>query len=236
MPPRFWVGATCALVLLWPASTLATGSAVQPDPMLSRYRRAAEIQASDAHRWILNENVLPHWIPGRDAFWYDREIPAGHRFTVVDAATGAKSDAFDHARLAQELGKKLGKALDPDDLPLNAVRVNLDEGAVRFSAFGKFWRFDRANTLSEEAAPRGDYAVSPDGKLGVFSKDDNLWVEDLKTGAKTQLTFDGEQYYAYGAAPAANPAGPPAPKVVWSPDRSGSSPPRRTTERSWICR
>jgi dipeptidyl aminopeptidase/acylaminoacyl peptidase len=197
---------------------MATDSAVSPDSMLSRYQRAAEIQAADAHHWILNENVLPHWISGRDAFWYKRETPAGHRFTLVDAATGAKSDAFDHARLGQALGKKVGKILDPDNLPLNAVRISLDEGTVRFSAFGKFWRFDRTNTLSEEAAPRGNYAISPDGKLGVFSKGNNLWVEDLKTGAQTQLTFDGEQYYAYGAAPAANPAGPPAPKVVWSPD------------------
>lgn len=187
------------------------------DLMLARYQRAAEIQAAKAHRWILNENVVPHWIPGVDRFWYERESAEGHRFTIVDAATGAKADAFDHARLAKTLGERLGKSFDPNALPLYNVTIDAD-GVVRFTTSGRAWRFDRAETLSEDAAPRGNYALSPDGKLGVFSKDSNLWVEDMKTGVQTQLTFDGEPYYAYGSPPAARAASSPTPAVVWSPD------------------
>jgi dipeptidyl aminopeptidase/acylaminoacyl peptidase len=187
------------------------------DLMLARYQRAAEIQAANAHRWILNENVVPHWIPGRDQFWYKRELAEGHRFTTVDAATGAKADAFDHAHLAKTLGERTGKPFDPNALPLYNVTIDAD-GVVRFTTLGKAWRFDRAEALSEDAAPRGNYALAPDGKLGVFSKDANLWVEDMKTGAQTQLTFDGETYYAYGAPPAARTSSSPTPYVVWSPD------------------
>jgi dipeptidyl aminopeptidase/acylaminoacyl peptidase len=185
--------------------------------MLARYQRAAEIQAAIAHRWILNENVVPHWIAGHDQFWYRRELADGHRFTTVDAATGAKADAFDHARLAKALGERTGKSFDPNALPLYKLSIDAD-GVVRFTTLGKAWRLDRAQAISEDAAPRGNYALSPDGKLGVFSKDANLWVEDMNTGAQTQLTFDGETYYAYGAPPAARAASAPAPSVVWSPD------------------
>jgi dipeptidyl-peptidase 4 len=207
----------CGLTLMCSAAICDAQSATSPDSMLARYQRAAEIQAANAHRWILNENVVPHWIPGRDRFWYKRQFAEGHQFTTVDAASGAKTAAFDHARLAKALGEKTGKSFDPNALPLYNLSIDAD-GVVRFTTVGKAWRFDRAEALSEDAAPRGNYALSPDRKLGVFARDSNLWVEDISTGAQTQLTFDGETYYAYGAPPAARISSSPTPYVVWSPD------------------
>jgi dipeptidyl aminopeptidase/acylaminoacyl peptidase len=209
--------AVCGLTVMCSAAICDAQPTTSADVTLARYQRAAEIQAANAHRWILNENVVPHWIPGRDQFWYKRELAEGHRFTTVDAATGAKADAFDQAHLAKALGERTGKPFDPNALPLYNVTIDAD-GVVRFTTLGKAWRFDRAEALSEDAAPRGNYALSPDGKLGVFSKDSNLWVEDMKTGTQTQLTFDGETYYAYGAPPAARTLSSPTPYVVWSPD------------------
>ena len=208
----------CGAVVAVCSVTICTAQPpASADSMHARYQRAAEIQAANEHRWILNENVLPHWIAGRDQFWYRREVAEGHVFTIVTAATGARADAFDHTRLARELGERLGKSFDPNLLPLYNVTVDSD-GVTRFTTSGKAWRFDHAGALSEEAMPRGNYALSPDGRLGVFSKDFNLWIEDIKTGVRTQLTFDGETYYAYGAPPAARAAFSPTPAVVWSPD------------------
>jgi dipeptidyl-peptidase-4 len=212
--------AICGLAVLCCASVCDAQPPTSSDSMLERYQRAAEIQAANAHHWILNENVVPHWISGRDRFWYKRELAEGHRFTIVDAATGSKADAFDHARLAKALGERTGKALDPSALPLYNLTVDAD-WVVRFTTLGRAWRFDRAGSLSEDAAPRANYALSPDGKLGVFSKDSNLWAEDMKTGAQTQLTFDGETYYAYGTPPSARVSSSsvsPTPCVVWAPD------------------
>jgi dipeptidyl-peptidase-4 len=207
----------CSLAVMCPTTICAADPTASSDSMLARYQRAAEIQAANAHRWILNENVVPHWIAGHDQFWYRRELADGHRFTTVDAATGVKADAFDHARLAKALGERTGKSFDPNALPLYSMSIDAD-GVVRFTTLGKAWRLDRAQAISEDAAPRGNYALSPDGKLGAFSKDANLWVEDMNTGAQTQLTFDGETYYAYGAPPAARGVSSPTPSVVWSPD------------------
>lgn len=194
----------------------ALADAPPTEPLLPRYQRAADIQAAMEKHWIRNETVLPHWISGRNEFWYDRQTATGHRFTRVDASTGTKSDAFDHGRLATELAGKLDKKIAAEDLPLKGVRIDA-ESTVRFTAFLKHWRFDRLGNLAEDTHDLLTYSVSPDGKWGVFSKDNNLWVEDLQSSKQTQLTTDGEAYYAYGAAPAAG-HGDPAPGVVWSPD------------------
>ena len=214
---RCLAAVTCGLAVACFARICEAQTAAPSNSMDTRYQRAANIQAANADRWILNENLVPHWIPGRDRFWYRRELAAGHRFTVVDATTGAMADAFDHAHLAKALGDKTGKIIEPGALPLYNLTIDAD-GVLRFTAVGRPWRFDRTGVLVQDKAPRGNYALSPDGKCGVLSKDSNLWVEDMKTGVQTQLTFDGAPYYAYGASPAARGASSPTPYLVWSPD------------------
>jgi dipeptidyl aminopeptidase/acylaminoacyl peptidase len=59
--------------------------------------------------------------------------------------------------------------------------------------------------------------ASPDGRLGAFIKDHDLWVRDLETGEEYPVTDDGEDAYGY----ATNSAGwirSPRPVVMWSPD------------------
>ncbi len=40
--------------------------------------------------------------------------------------------------------------------------------------------------------------VSPDKKLGVFIRDNNLWLRTIATGEEKQLTFDGVEDFGYG--------------------------------------
>jgi dipeptidyl-peptidase-4 len=183
-----------------------------------RYQHAAEVQLSKTHHWILNSDVVPHWLRGRDQFWYERETPDGHRFTTFDAVTQTKSDLFDHVRLAQELTTAYKRSIDPNDLPIAGLRISPDDGSLHFSLGPKHWRFDTAKGLAVEGDPPSQYSVSPDGKRGVFFKNQELWVKDFKSGSETQLTRDGEQYYRYGIGVAANIAPVLSPKVVWAPD------------------
>ena len=213
---RKWSG---ALVAVLPLLANAANQPSADGQIAERYQHAAEVQQSKTHHWMLNSSVVPHWLRGRDQFWYERETPEGHRFITFDAVTHAKSDAFDHARLAQELAKAYGKPVDPNDLPIAGLRINPDDGSLQFSVGPKNWRFD-AKGLAEETDSTSNYSVSPDGKLGVFFKNQDLWVKDLKSGAETQLTTDGERFYTYGAGVAASAAPVPSPKVVWSPDSS----------------
>ena len=54
--------------------------------------------------------MQPHWMAGDDQFWYRNDLADGAReFILVDAVKGTRQPAFDHARLAEALGKSLGK-------------------------------------------------------------------------------------------------------------------------------
>jgi dipeptidyl aminopeptidase/acylaminoacyl peptidase len=67
------------------------------------------------------------------------------------------------------------------------------------------------------AAGAAPTALSPDGKLGAFIKDDNLYVRDIASGQERQLTTDGVKDFGY-ATDNAGWAKSDRPVVVWSPD------------------
>ena len=213
---RRW--SNCAVVALIPFLANAASEPAERQ-IAQRYQHAAEVQRSKTNHWILNSTVVPHWMRGRDRFWYERETPDGHRFTTFDAVTHAKSDAFDHVRLAQELAKAYAKPVDPSDLPLAGLRIDSDDGSLHFSVGPKNWKFD-AKGLAEEIDAPSKYSVSPDGKLGVFFKNQDLWVKEFKTGSETQLTRDGEPFYTYATGVAASAVPVLSPRVVWAPDSS----------------
>lgn len=200
-----------------PLIAYASDPGSTPESVLQRYQNAAAVQLAATQHWVLNSSLTPHWFGDKDQFWYQRETPEGHRFTIFDAATHAKSDAFDHARLAQELSKALDKPIDANDLPLGGLSVSVD-GTWHFAVGPKSFRFDSAKGLADESEPPANYAISPDGQLGVFSKAQDLWLKNFKSGAETRLTTDGEPDYVYGGKVSANIQPQRTPNVVWSPD------------------
>src|SRR6185503_5944162 len=58
---------------------------------------------------------------------------------------------------------------------------------------------------------------SPDGKLGAFVRDWNLWVRDVATGQERALTTDGMKYFGYAIDNAGWSTSDRA-MVAWSPD------------------
>ena len=63
---------------------------------------------------------------------------------------------------------------------------------------------EEKKTLNDYKAPKRERSkakrfehVSPNGKLAAYIDDYNLWVRDLATNRKTQLTFDGKEDYGY---------------------------------------
>lgn len=213
---RFWITGFYLIFLILPAAASAAGPS--NSEMIARYRRAAEIQAPRFHNWLLNQSVVPHWIRGRDEFWFERQVVDGHRFVRVNAVSGNKSDAFNHSRLAEELGRRVGRVLNQNKLPLKGLRVSAPGEVISFSAFGKAWRFDDERGLSEDAHPLTNFAISPDGRLGIFTRADDLWMREFGSGTEVRLTNDGEPHYRYGANPEARPRPGSAPGVVWSSD------------------
>lgn len=188
-----------------------------------RYARAAQIHDQKALRWHLNAALLPEWVAGANQFWFKEETLAGHRFTLVDADRRSKRPAFDHRRLAARLEAATGQEMDPNKLPLFGLRLQAAPPQASFESLGKKWSYDiRRNALQElgPLAPPGTPppVVSPDGRKEVFRRDFNLWVRDLESLEETQLTTDGERYYAYAIEPDATGRAAMSMAVAWSPD------------------
>jgi dienelactone hydrolase len=200
------------------------------EPMLTAERRARAERylAPNLRPRIYNPQLRPHWIGDTDRFWYRHESPDGIGFTLVDAATGIRVPAFDHAAVAASLAAA-GTPCDAGHLPIAdldlttppVIRLKLPDGRrIRIEEGG--------GAVSEQPSPalRPGEVPSPDGRCAVFCRDHDLWLRDLASAGETRLTSDGAAHHAYGKSPDMNlttvtlarrgirlPA-----NVLWSPD------------------
>ena len=195
------------------------------------YVRAERFLGVNAQELVTNDAVHPHWIGGAgDRFWFRNRTARGYEFVVVDAATGARRPAFDHARLAAALSMASDTSVDPDKFVFREIRFVNGARAVRFSTGkGKQWQCDL--TTYECAGPdsipldRVTEVGSPNGKWVAFTRGDNVWVRELASGQEAQLTTDAQPDFGY-----AKPTGccqqvtnvlqkrDQRPVLVWSPD------------------
>ncbi|HTE47769.1 MAG TPA: DPP IV N-terminal domain-containing protein [Gemmatimonadaceae bacterium] len=212
-------------------SLVVTGAAAQHNGTRADYVRAEQFLGANAQELVLDDAIQPHWIAGDSArFWFRNRTDHGYEFVVVDAATGARRPAFDHARLAAALSVASDTSVDPRKLSFREIKFVNGERAVRFStAKGKQWQCDLSTyaCAGPDTFPlnRVTEVASPDGKWVAFTRADNLWVRELANGRETQLTKDAEPDYGY-----AKPTGccqqvtsvlekrDQRPVLVWSPD------------------
>ncbi|HEX3350299.1 MAG TPA: DPP IV N-terminal domain-containing protein, partial [Acetobacteraceae bacterium] len=196
--------------------------------MLSRdlQDRAARFRPAEVRRRLRNPMVRPRWIGDDDRFWYPKETEAGVVFTEVDAATGDRRPAFDHAELAASLAAAAMRAVDAANLPLEDLRIASD-GALTFTAFGRAWSWRHGDACKPGLACAGPGEVlSPDGRWAAYRNGHDLWLRETATGATRALTQDGAAHYAYAKSPDMNLTAvtlarraivlPAA--VLWSPD------------------
>ncbi len=198
--------------------------------MEQRYRRAERLSQLPVTQEVLNTQVVAHWLPNSNRFWYERKTRSGREFVLIDAEARTSTPAFDHEALANALravaGSDLGE-LRSDALPLQRVTMCGDPLEVDFTTAGVRWKFDSSSRTcrqTSEAVHRPDWCMSPNGKRAAFVRDWDLWVHELETGREFRLTQDGERYFAYGldadghARFAHMPSPPKKPNLVWSED------------------
>ena len=150
--------------------------------MLEKYKAAEKMMPWHIKDTVLNANVDAK--PYKEGFFYHRQIdPQRHMFIAVDAQ-GNEHPLFDHEKLCDMLGV--------DHIPFDACEA--DDTMVHF-VYGDFdYDFD-GNTLQKTIHDANK--VTGDGKHWVYCQNHNLFVVD-ETGKKRQLTFDGEENFAYG--------------------------------------
>src|ERR1700761_7090198 len=222
------------LAWLLPLGAAAADPAPVADPAplpAAVYARAEALLGSNLEPKVLNVFVTPHWFDGRDEFWYRRELKDGAEFVRVDAASGAKRPAFDHAVVAGSLASALGKPLDAKHLPIEDLSFSPDGKRLEITAASRV--FDCASTgeSCNEVAQRPahlEWLMSPDGHRGVSTRGGNLWLGNAASGEAEGLTTDGLPDAGFGIYPdgwSANrvsryptPAEAPPLEARWAPD------------------
>ncbi|MEX2468172.1 MAG: DPP IV N-terminal domain-containing protein, partial [Pseudohongiellaceae bacterium] len=204
--------------------TLAVALAACSEPVrqtspvtLADYQRAERFLAANTDDLIRNNILAQYWQPG-ERLVYRRSTGAGSEYRITDLATGSTTSLFDPVMLAEALADYSDDEIEPNDLALSAIEVAETLDAMHFEFDGERYRVDLLN-LSVQPAPlaEDDEFLSPDGRLAAYIDEHNLWVRDVSSGERRQLTFDGEEHYGY----ATNNAGwtrDDGPVLKWSPD------------------
>ncbi|HXN65557.1 MAG TPA: DPP IV N-terminal domain-containing protein [Candidatus Acidoferrales bacterium] len=196
------------------------------------YARAEKFIGYNTNPLVLHSGVHPNWLPG-DRFWYRTMTAEGSEFVMVDPATGAKSPAFDQAKLAAALSSAAGASYNAQHLPFTDFDLSADGQSISFRVAGRRWKCDvQGNQCAPDtgaqpagtgqrgggrgAAARND-VPSPDGKSTAYIRDYNLWVRDIASGKETQLTTDGVKDFGYATDNAGWTSSDRA-ILIWSPD------------------
>ncbi|MDA9840613.1 prolyl oligopeptidase family serine peptidase [Rubripirellula sp.] len=116
---------------LWFAIVLICGP-VYSQGTLQQYEKAASFASRTANR-VYRDSVVPHWIgKSHTKFWYRISVGSGsHAYRLADCLTGECGPAFDHQKLASDLGQAIGNQVDPESLELSSIEFT--ESANRFS-------------------------------------------------------------------------------------------------------
>jgi dipeptidyl aminopeptidase/acylaminoacyl peptidase len=201
---------TTALVLL-PGTVAAQGT-------LADYERAQTVNQS-LQGLVLNSPSPATWIEDSNRFWYRLTVEGGEEFLLVDAESGERGPAFDHAHVASALSDATGRDIDAVDLPFNSFEYLDGETAIRFNMQGNSWRceLDRSSCErwdppeeadeSEENDAPSDVRASPDGEWWAFIHNYNLALRRAGEDDFRMLSWDGSEgnYYTLNS-------------IRWSPD------------------
>jgi len=182
------------------------------------YSRAEQFLGYNTNRLVLHQAAQPTWA-GDDRFWYRTTTENGTEFFQVDAATGARTPAFDQAKIAAALSSAARSNYSAYRLPFNQFEFSSDRKSISFNAGGSHWTCDVGGTRCDsKERPQGPPSVpSPDGKRAAFIRNYNLWVRDIASGKETQLTRDGVKEYGYATDNAGWIHSDNA-ILLWSPD------------------
>jgi dipeptidyl aminopeptidase/acylaminoacyl peptidase len=227
MPSSSRGGSFLRLFVAAALASLGAAGAASAQGTKADYERADRLREQTRNK-VIRAQVRPHWLADGDRFWYQADGQDGTRtFWLVDAAKATRRPTFDHARLAESLGRTLGTPQKPNRLAIDSIAYRA-EGAVDVLIGGKTWRFvesdgslkptdvlappislpligqRRGEGRRSNWSPRG--ASSPDRKWEARIRDDNVVLDEKPSGTSTSLTKDGTRDHRYEQG------------VFWSPD------------------
>jgi dienelactone hydrolase len=182
------------------------------------YQRAERFLAVNTSPLVYGAVSAQSW-QNNDELLYRTSVAGGFEFKIANPLSKEVTIAFDHDKFASSLAAVTGKEINSLDLPINQLVLSDDGEALTFTHERRRYQIKLNDYTLNETSPLGspNEFVSPNGKMAAYIKDFNLWVRDLTSGKRTQLTFDGKEDYGY----ATNNAGwtkRDSPVLLWSPN------------------
>src|SRR5262249_48117518 len=172
------------------------------------YARAEKWMGYNTNPMVFHAGARPSW-QGDERFWYRVTTAEGTEFVMVNSASGTKSPAFDHAKLAAALSTAAGTAYDAHHLPFTDFEVSADGQTISFTVQRRRWKCDLTTgkctaegtaTAAGQGGGRGgcgNSLLSPEKKRAAFILDYNILVCGGATCIETQLINTGGQGFVY---------------------------------------
>ena len=123
------------------------------------YQRADDLR-NLAARAVFNTNIEPKWLIAT-TLAYLRTTPENKRIMVVNAATGSRREAFDHAKVASALTTATGTAMTERNITFEDWVLAPDLSSVTLRFGQDWWKLD-LKTFATEKTTR------PAGATGGF--------------------------------------------------------------------
>ena len=223
------IAAVAAFLVLVPAG--AQKKAASQKVVRANYELAERFSAKRVSNMVYSTRINPRWFKGDDRFWYDWKTSQGTKYFIVDPLKGTKKEVFDMDRLAMDLTSIVKDPFDAQHIPFESLKL-VDDKAFTFDIRSsaeetdstKFkdgkpgkkvfhFRYDidgkKLTEVPEKPKLYPEWAnVSPDGTIGIYVKNHNLWVMDstsLRKAAKDPkdstivekaLTLDGTKDFS----------------------------------------
>ena len=118
----------------------------------------------------------------------------------VDVISKTKREAFNHQKLAAILSAELNTEINHSELPIYRVALSEDLKVLTFTTNRQKYTchlndYSLSKTSTRKINPNENIATN--GKLAAYIENYNLWIRNLETNKRTQITFDGKKDYGY---------------------------------------
>ncbi|TVP47597.1 MAG: Xaa-Pro dipeptidase [Mongoliibacter sp.] len=167
-----------------------------------RYEKASYYLINNLEKEIYHLEVKPNWIKGSSDFWHISQTENGKRFFLTDTKGRKTLEFFDHQKLAALLSTQSGEEVSPSNLPFEKLQVK-EKNVIEFEWRNRDWTY-RINEGKLDFSPKDHKkpvtGISPDGQWRAFSKEYNLFVENLNTGETIQLSHAGKKGLEYASS------------------------------------
>ncbi len=225
-----------ALTITALASTALAFSASAQDSKVRtpNYALAERFSAKRVSQMVFTTSARPMWFREGDKFLYSWKTSDGTEYYIADPKAGKVEPAFDMAKLAMQITEIVKDPFDAQHLPIRDIAIDADNdkvlkfdiqsSQVKRDSTGKaldekvifHFKYDLSSKkLTYDTSDKKDKYphwahVSPDGLIGVYVKNSNLFymdtlnmrkaAEDPKdsTLVEHRITSDGFKDYCYG--------------------------------------